>query len=357
MLFKSVKLTNFRLHSSLKIDFNHDFNLIIGSNAVGKTSILEALSFLSIGKSPKCSDYRKLIKQNEQYFFIESLINNDFEEKKVTIYADETKKQIKIGNEIIKKASDFVGFVKTVDFYNQDYFLLNGSPRERMKLFDRIFCQISKEYLDTSNLFQHILKERNELLKRLKFENRSELYDYLDTIDEVFIRTSQKIIEFRSAICPELNVEIAKIHNIITNQDEQTEIKYQPNCSIEAIKKALFKNRERDIERGHTTVGPHRDEYIFIINNKNIVDYGSQGQQKNALLSLKIGFAKLLISKYKLKPVLLLDDAFSDLDIERQNNLLKCLDLGLQVIITTSTINEISDELLKRFNIIKLEKE
>ena len=357
MILKNIKIANFRCHESKNVKFSEQLNIVCGNNATGKTSLLEAISVLCITKSFKTRSYNEIIKENKDYFYIEGLLSLDQREYKLSFYADKKDKQMKIGNVVFKKASDYIGFANIVSYTSDDLVLFDGSPSDRMSMFDRIFCQISKDYLNLCNLLSLYIKERNTLLKRLKIENSTKLMNLLNVYDEKYCDVSKKIINSRRKYVEKLNIIASKIHRKISNNTEELQILYSPNAEIEEINEKLKNRIALDIERGYTSVGPKRDDCIFIINNKNTVKYGSQGQKKNALISLKLAFAELIEAETNNMPIILLDDVFGYLDKNRQNALVDCLNNSYQTIITTSSISDINENIIKNAYIISLKEE
>lgn len=357
MFVLELKLDNFRCHNTKKITFSSRLNIIYGDNATGKTSILEAIALLSVAKSFRTHNSHDMINENSNYFYICGLFKSNEKDFALSYYLDQERHYLKNGNNVIKRTSDFIGLSNVVAYTSDDLTLFDGSPSDRMILFDRVFCQISKDYLDACNLLNSIIKERNTLLKSLKFENKTNLVELMNVYDERFVRVAKTIICFRAKYINKLRDILQKKHSIISSQAEIADLVYQPNASDEDISKRLKERRNLDIERGYTSVGPKRDDCIFIINNKNTVKYGSQGQKKNILISLKLAFAELINEEKGEAPILILDDVFSYLDKKRQNALLNCLNKDYQTIITTSSLSDIDDEIINNAYLINLKEE
>ena len=355
MKINSLKLTNFRVYSAYSIMFSPSKTVLIGPNAVGKTSIIEAIYALGLAKSPRVSDDKEMIKNGKSAFFVEgefcSSTNNKY---RVSIGLDETKKVIKKNQTVIKKMSDHIGLIDCVWFSSLDLNLLFGSPQFRRRNFDRIMCQISKVYFGALSNYKKFLKERNALLKRLIFEKNKQLNVLLDAIDQQLVIEGEKVISIRKKTIAKINQLITKNKEKIGNDKEDFKIQYIENVNEKSFESALKNSLSEDIKRGNTSVGPHKDDYIFIINNKNIVFQGSQGQQRNAIISLKLAESDLIYEVKKEYPILLLDDVFSELDKERQNKLIMGLDKDIQTIITTTSLSDIDDDVVNNSMIIEM---
>lgn len=355
MIVNHLKLTNFRPYFNLELDFDESVNLIYGPNASGKTSILEAIYFLSSGNSFKTSNSRDLINKDKDYLFVECIVSNLKGPFKLTGYVDEKIKKMTISGKTVKKTLDLVGLLKVVDFSSSDLFLLLGYGKDRMKLFDKIICQISKDYANLYILLNRLVNERNEALKRLKIENGAKLQTYFESINLEYIKAYSAFIELRKKFINAISPYIKKIHKKIS-LGEEIEIVYKPYSEVIGLEQNLRNSFTQDVEKGYTACSYKRDDCIFIINNKNTLKYFSQGQQKNLLISLKLAFAEYLKDVSGESPVILLDDVFGDLDKNRQNMLLQTLDNQYQTILTTSSIGDLNSDLIKNFNVINIEK-
>ena len=355
MKVKSIKIQNFRNFIEYETVFSPFVTIITGDNAVGKTSIIEAINCISTIKSFRTNDQNELINDKSSYFYLECCLINENKEEKITYYNDLNGKKIKLNNFLYQKLSDYLGFFNVVCFSALDFLKLKGASVERRMMFDLVFCQISKDYLFMSNYYKKLLKERNALLKRLSFENRSDLFSLLEVVTEQLITYGNKIIEFRINNLRKISDYSTIFHNKITYNLENLKVEYLTKVS-NLTRESFSQCLEEDLRKGYTTIGPHKDDYIFIINNKNVALYGSQGQQRNAILSVKIGTADFIKEIKKEAPTLLLDDVFSELDKSRQNALIDSLNHDYQTIITTASISELDNKILDNALIIKLDK-
>ena len=354
MTIKKLKIQNFRCFEDGKFEFDPVFTIITGKNAVGKSSILEAINFLSVCKSFRTTDYKELIKEKNDYFFVEGVVSTENKDDKLSIFSCEGLKTAKINNCKVDKLSEYVGYFNIVSFAALEFFAIKTNSAERRKMFDLVFCQISKDYLNSSNYYKKLLKERNTLLKSFIIENNKGLEVLFDTISEQLVFYGNKIIELRKAFCEKISIYANSIHDKITDGKENLILEYKQSVDSDFTQK-IQTSKNEDLKKGYTTLGPHRDDFIFSVNGKNVMKYGSQGQQKNSILSVKLAMAELINEIKKEAPTLLLDDIFSELDKKRQNAIIENLNPNFQTIMTTASVSDIDESILKNSLIINLE--
>ncbi len=357
MRISSLKLYNFRSFSNYSIEFKPGINVLFGANAIGKTSLLESIYYLSLTKSFKTNDEQVIIRDGYDCFSIKGSFQKENESFDLKTIKDNKGKTVFKNLYKFPKISDYLGESLVVSFCNNDLSDLNGSSRNRRKIFEPIFCQISKEYVVASNCYKKILNERNALLKRLMLGNNNKLLVLLDSVDEQLFEKAKIIENKRKLFVEEINKKINEYHSKLSPENDVIRIDYLPSTNYENFKEELKLRREQDVKKGTTSIGPHRDDYVFIINNKNIIDYGSQGQQRSMLISLKLCFVELLKDAKDEYPILLLDDVLSELDKNRQNNLFSLINPNVQTILSTATLSEVDESVLNKANIITLKKE
>lgn len=355
MVIKNLKIVNFRRFVRKQIAFKKGLNVIVGSNAIGKTTILEAVYYLGITKSFKTSDESALINNNSEEFAVFANVERDRLANDIKIKRMKSAKIVFLNNNPYKKVSEYLGTVLVVCFSNNDCVKLNGSSKDRRSLFEPLICQISNFYVNECNNYRKILNSRNALLKRLNFEKKESNTKLLEVMNSQLVKSGTKIINVRQKIVRKLNDEINEIYNEISGRNEKIELEYCSNTTEEKFLNQLRLNYEEELKKGHTEVGPHRDDYKFKINGLDAASTGSQGQQKSIMISLKIAFSKMIQSVKNETPILLLDDVLGELDEKRQNNLLDYIKDYQQVIISTSTLADVKKENLENANIIELE--
>ena len=348
MRIKKLKVENFRNLENLDIEFSEGVNIIYGNNAQGKTNIIESIYIFSFGKSFRANKDIELLKFDKEYFLSNIEIMKRDRELEMDFGFDKisNKKMIKVNGVIQKKISDIIGKLNVVVFKPEDIKIVTDSPSIRRKYIDYLISSISKSYLENITKYKKVMEERNNLLKEIKLrlkgsKNLDETdSNFLDVYDKLLSKLNCEIYNERKRVIEKLNNYIYDIHLKLTENyinNEKLHIKYVSNVAedIEKIYNNLSKSRLNDINKGYTSLGIHRDDYIISINSLDVSIYGSQGQKKSSIISLKLSELKVIEEVIGEKPVLLLDDYMSELDEKRR---LKFLDIieDIQIIITTT---------------------
>jgi len=351
MIIKSLELSNFRNYDFLTLDFDKGTNILFGNNAQGKTNILEAIYLSATTKSHKGSKDSEIVNFDEEEGHIRTLLEKDGMDYRIDMHLRKSKsKGIAINCERIKKASDLIGLLNVVFFSPEDLNIIKDGPAYRRRFVDMELCQLDQFYIYNLNNYNKIINQRNKLLKDLYFN--PSLRETLMIWDTQLESYGSKIIERRIHFTAQLNEIMKDIHYKLSGGLENIEIIYEPNVSAEEIGTELKKAQDRDIKSKSTSVGPHRDDFAFMVNGIDIRKFGSQGQQRTAALSLKLAEIELVKRITKDIPVLLLDDVLSELDSNRQNYLLNSIG-DIQTIITCTGLDEFVNN---RFMIDKVYK-
>lgn len=338
MIIKSIQLHNFRNYEDLSIDFTEGTNILYGENAQGKTNILEAANLSSTTKSHKGSKDKEMIRFGQEEAHIKTII-----EKKQTLYEidlhlkKQKNKGIALNRIPLKKASEIYGILNLIFFSPEDLSIIKNGPAERRRFMDAELCQMDKVYLSDLVNYQKACNQRNKLLKEIP--KKKEMKETLFLWNEQLIKYGRPVINRRRQFIREMNEVIQDIHSHISGEKETLFLKYEPNTEESFFSEALIKAEERDLYQQYTTVGPHRDDVSFLINDIDIRRYGSQGQQRTSALSLKLAEIALMKKNTGDTPVLLLDDVLSELDSQRQNLLLDQIH-DIQTIITCTGLDE-----------------
>ena len=348
MRIKRLKVENFRNLEKLDIEFSDGVNIIYGNNAQGKTNIIEAIYIFSFGKSFRANKDIELLKFDKEYFLSNIEIMKKDRELEMDFGFDKisNKKMIKVNGVIQKKISDIIGKLNVVVFKPEDIKIVTDAPSVRRKYIDYLISSISKGYLENITKYKKALEERNNLLKEIKIKLKGNRVlekndeDFLDVYDKLLSKLNCEIYNERKRVIEKLNDYIYGIHLKLTENyinNEKLHIKYVSNVEedIQKMYNNLIKSRLNDINKGYTSFGIHRDDYIISINSLDVSIYGSQGQKKSSIISLKLSELKVIEEVIGEKPVLLLDDYMSELDERRR---LKFLDIieDIQIIITTT---------------------
>lgn len=349
MIIKSLELENYRNYETLHITFDRGTTILYGNNAQGKTNILEAIFLSATTKSHKGSKDRDIIRFDSDEAHIRTFLEKENMEYRVDMHLRKDKsKIIAINLEKIKKAAELLGILNVVFFSPEDLNIIKDGPAYRRRFADMELCQLDQFYIYNLNNYNRIVNQRNKLLKEL-YTNPS-LGETLGIWDTQLESFGSKIIERREFFVKQLNEIIYDIHKKLSGQKEELIIVYEPNVRADEMGMALKKEKDRDIRSKMTSVGPHRDDFAFMVNGVDIRKFGSQGQQRTAALSLKLAEIEMVKKITKDVPVLLLDDVLSELDSSRQNHLLNSIN-DIQTIITCTGLDEFVNN---RFQINKV---
>ena len=349
MYIKDISLKDFRNYESLDVQFHNKVNIFLGQNAQGKTNLLESIYITSMGKSFRTGKDRDMVRFGSEFFRVKATAVKEEELVVEIAVTKEGKKGVKIDGVKAKKMTDLLENVYIVIFSPEDLRIVKDEPEKRRKFIDRELCQIKPSYYNNLTQYKKVLSQRNAYLKEYEIND-----SILDIWDMQLAEYGSKIIEYRTEFIKKLNVISSKINKDITNKREELEVIYEPNIEYsknlsEVFYKELKLGRANDIRRRTTVRGPHKDDLKLLSNGIDIRNFGSQGQQRTAALSLKLSEIKLIEEETGESPILLLDDVLSELDKERQNFLINSLS-DIQVFITTT---ELSEEVEKSLGNIK----
>lgn len=347
---KNVKINNFRCYLTKEVEFSPHSNIIIGKNASGKTSLVEAVCYLCLGKSFKSAKDVELIKINKDYFnIIGNIIENEEKNNRIVIGYDTKSKKINYNGKVMPSISDYVGKYKVITFSPDDLELIKGTPTVRRRFLDINICQIDSKYLKLLMEYKNLLKRRNEILKLDNID-----YRYLDILSGEIIERSKYIINKRRKFVQMLNEYIRMKSKFLTNDQEIVELEYFPNVIEEEIENKFKNELKIDILTKTTNNGPHRDDLNIYINQQKASIFASQGQIRTAVLAIKLGIADSFKNVNE-SMIIILDDVLSELDINRQIKLLESIKNGNQVFITTTDIKNIPSNIIEDSKIENIE--
>ena len=331
MYINKIKLQNFRNYNEQEIILNKSIYVFYGDNAQGKTNILEAIFLCTFGKSFRTNKEKELIKLGKDNANVIIEYEKKDRDGKISISISD-KKQILVNGIKIKKLSELLGNINIVIFTPDDINILKGGPALRRRFLDMMIGQLKPNYVYILNMYIKTLEQRNNYLRQIKEENKPE--NLLDIWDEKLIEYADIIYKYRKEFIDKIKKKINIIHKKITDEKEEINIQYTSNCESKEVYSELLKQRRKlDIIKGFTTKGIHRDDFEIYINNKELSIYGSQGQNRTAILSLKLSELQVIYDEIEEEPILLLDDFMSELDINRRKNFLNNIN-NTQVIIT-----------------------
>lgn len=356
MHIEQLKLNNYRNYDELTINFDHKINVIIGENAQGKTNLMEAIYVLAFTKSYRTPREKELIKWDKEYAKMEARVTKRNQTFPLEIVLTNKGKKAKLNRLEQKRLSDYIGSLNVVMFAPEDLTLVKGSPQIRRRFIDMELGQIQPSYIYHLGQYQKILKQRNHLLKQLQRKQ---------TIDQVMLQVlteqlsihAATLLERRFVFLELLRSLATPIHSQISRGLENLKIRYNGTIEvledmnkekIESIYLEKFTEiKDKEIDRGTTLIGPHRDDLSFYINDKDTKLYGSQGQQRTTALSIKLAEIDLIYNEVGEYPILLLDDVLSELDNYRQSHLLSTIQGKVQTFVSTTSVDGINHHTLK----------
>jgi DNA replication and repair protein RecF len=350
MRLNYIKLNNFRIHKSSEINFSGHLNYIIGGNGQGKTTILEAVYYLCTTKNYSSSPDSEIVRFTEKEFEATGLFS-DLTENKVRVYysSEQNKKYYFQNDKQIYRAASIIGLFPVVILTPGDHSITQGSPGDRRKFIDSIISQASDTYLNYLLDYNKTLRHRASLLNQIKETGNRSLFGQLDAWSEKLIITGSELISAREKFAVGFNGYVSESYKIIMDESEIPQIEYYTlegkydGDYKERFRKLLESKRNEEIRRGANLAGPHRDDFIFGINGKNLKTYGSQGQHKTFQVALRFAQFFYLKEKKGKTPVFLLDDVFGELDSKRSVRISEYLKLVGQAFITMTDFSDISN--------------
>lgn len=363
MHIEQLTLKNYRNYQTLDIPFDHKVNVIIGENAQGKTNLMEAIYLLAFTKSHRTTREKELIQWEQEFAKIEGKIRKRNQTFPLEIIISSKGKKAKLNRIEQKRLSDYIGALNVVMFAPEDLTLVKGPPQIRRRFMDMELGQIQPNYIFHLGQYQKILKQRNHLLKQMQRKQSNDKV-MLQVLTDQLSSHAAIILERRFAFLEQLRQWAGEIHHGISRKLEGLEIQY--SATIEVLEDA---NREKietiylekfngivdkEMERGTTLIGPHRDDIIFYVNGKDVQTFGSQGQQRTTALSVKLAEIELIYQEVGEYPILLLDDVLSELDDYRRSHLLNTIQGKVQTFVSTTSVDGIHHETLNKAELFRV---
>jgi DNA replication and repair protein RecF len=349
MILSSIRLENFRVHRELDLKFSEKLNYIVGENGEGKTSILEAIYYLCTTKSYNAKSDTEVVRFKENHFEIDGLFKDLTQDKVKLFYSvEENRKKYFYNNKIFSRSSEVIGKFPVVVLTPADHSITQGPPSERRRFVDSIISQASETYLNNLLDYNKTLRQRSSLLTIIKERGNESLFKELDAWTEKLIESGTELIEHRTKFIKDFNDYIKASYKIIMGHDEIPEISYSflegyKGGDIKDQFRRLIKERKNDeIRRETNVVGPHRDDYVFEINNLKLKTFGSQGQHKTYQVVLRFAEFFYLEEITGRSPLFLLDDLFGELDTKRSVKISEYLGNVGQAFITLTDFSNLS---------------
>ena len=370
MKIKSLKLLYFRNYLSTNIDAHPSLNVLVGNNANGKTNIIESIFCLALGKSYRTKSDSECIMFGEAATAMSCVVSKNNKNLDIMLGINNKGKSAKIAGVKKTKLTDFVGELNVVLFSPEDLQIVKGSPALRREFINREFYQFSRIYHKYNLMYQHLLKQRNSYLKDMRKNPKDEMaLTYLETLTSQLAKVALYITKERVSFVQDISKLTYENMLNISNGQETLKIRYKSSVlealnikdtddeafTEENLTNVIMRKSFDDIMRGSTKIGPQHDDLEFYINDLDAKMFASQGQQRSIVLSLKLAEINYLKDKTGTYPVLLLDDVLSELDKNRQLKLLDAINENVQTFITTPSISDIKEDLLKKAKVFKIE--
>lgn len=358
MKLLKLNVRMFRNLEETELSFGERFNLLYGDNAQGKTNLLESIFLLGTTKSFRVARNSDLIRWGEAACLLQGSVLKEGVSREISLLLEPNGKKVRVDGKAVTRLSDFFGSLNVVVFSPEDIAMVKGAPETRRRYLDRAVFSSDMGYLRLYHEYGRILKNRNSILK----SGESAL---LDIWDMQLAETGARLVERRIAYLEALGPLFREFYREIAGNGEEAAIRYRPHLiepeklgvqGREAILAALAAHAGEERRRCTTVVGPHRDDLDFILGGKPLKQHGSQGQQRSFILALKMAEIEYLHSLYGFPPVLLLDDMTSELDRNRNRNLMEYLEQGqMQVFITTTSRQNIVLDGIEQYPAFRIE--
>lgn len=337
MIVTKISLTNFRTHERLMYEPSPRINVIQGPNGCGKTNLAEAIYYLSLSKSWRTNDVSELVRFGCENSFIEARVEGNGLSKSISISLSPNGKKIAINGKPAKRLSELSKCVNVLLFSPEDVSIFRGSPGTRRNFLDVNLSKSSLDYLSLFGRFTKLLEERNAVLKKNDIDQ-----EYLQVVTDRLIEVQEPLIRYRELYASGLNKILSTLAKALYGNDRELKIEYKPfiksgNGFAEKAQKAYSKSLESDIRYKTTSVGIHREDFITKLDGKDISSFGSQGENRLAAIALKLS-PYFAIEDEGEKPIVVLDDVYSELDKEHSEKLCDLLKTMGQVFITSTNL-------------------
>lgn len=365
MKLTNLQLQNFRNYESVQLEFTDGVHVFIGENAQGKTNLMESIYALAMTKSHRTTNDKELIGWNKEFATIKGTVEKTATKTNLELQFSKKGKIAKVNYLEQKRLSSYLGNLNVILFAPENLTLVKGSPQNRRKFVDMELGQMSSLYLYDLVEYNRVLKQRNTYLKQLAIKKKQP-DEYLEVLSEMLSELASKIVFHRLDFMKQLEALAIPIHDQLSLGREKFSVSYQATIPLEdgltpSQMKEIYidqfkKNQTREADQATTLIGPHRDDLIFYLNEISVQTYGSQGQQRSTVLSLKLAEIELMKLSTGEYPLLLLDDVLSELDDDRQTHLIKAIENKVQTFITTTSLDGIKQQFINEPVVIPIEK-
>lgn len=369
MFLRRIELFQFRNYQELQLDLAKSLNVFVGENAQGKTNLLEAIYLMALGRSYRTTNDEDLIGWGASFARVRGEVERETAGTRIEIVLkQQAAKEIKVAGETLRRHSDLLGTLTAVVFSPDDLQLVKGSPALRRRFLDIEIAQVSPAYRHYFTRYQRVLRQRNNLLKAVSggYASRDALLEW----DEQLIENGSRIVAKRAETVRRLSGWSREMQAIISGGKEELTLAYRPFFAAEEepptpewedplavaerFRQALQEVRRDELARGTTLAGPQRDDIAFLVGTIDLRYFGSQGQQRTAVLSTKLAELEFIRDEAGEYPILLLDDVMSELDDTRRQRFLETVSGRINTFITTTNIRSFTDDILKEAAIYRI---
>lgn len=371
MRVSRITLSAYRNYCELDLDTDADLCVFVGENAQGKTNLLEAIYYLATARSFRTLRDEELIKWGATHAGIAGTVEREIGEATIQVRIPRAGvKRVSVNGQFLRRQAELFGYLNVVTFSPDDLQLVKGSPSERRRFIDIELSQVSPTYRNDLIVYYRILRQRSNLLRDIADRNSG--VQLLPAWDEQLVEIGSRVMVKRAEAVLRLSEAGSAVHAEITGGQEQLRIRYRPFFAVpgeeppaagaweklsvvrDRFSHSIERLRQAEIRRGQNLVGPQRDDLEFWINGRDVRSYGSQGQQRTAVLSCKMAEIEFMRSETGEYPVLLLDDVMSELDQKRRQFFLATVSGRVQTIITTTSLHSFSASILAKARVARI---
>lgn len=332
-MLRNLSIRDFRCFTRFGLDFDPAITCIVGENALGKTSLLEAVVVLTRLQSPRTTSLAPVIRTGAKGLVVDGMVDD----RHMQFYYSSSRRKLALDSVEQKDAHEYLQIARLVFFANTDIDLVRGTGEERRRFLDFLGSQFFRDYRTIVRSYEKALRSRNAYLKMTPARPRE-----VAAYTEPLISFGQQLTDLRSSLVRRLEPEAIAAFNLIGEREEQFSLEYHCGSSAD-FGAALAASAEEESRLRTTVIGPHRDDLLLRLSGQPAAVYASEGQQRTMAIALKVGHARLLESEFGRSPLLLLDDVFGELDTGRRNRLFANLPTGGQRIITTTSLAWLDD--------------
>jgi DNA replication and repair protein RecF len=352
---RALRLVNFRNYPDDTVLLAPGLNIVVGDNAQGKTNLLEAISFAVSGSSPRTPNDSEVVRWREDFTRTEASISLDGDERRVAVgYAPGQKKRLSVDGALAPSLAHYAAGgagIRAVTFFPDDIRIVKGAPADRREFLDGLLSSLRPSYAQATVEYAKAVQQRNQLLRRIRDGLSSERT--LSTWDRKVVELGEMVLAGRVAAIVPLETYFGDSLRALYGP-QKPEIRYSYSAPLEGYAEALREAHSADIDRGTTSVGPHRDDFEVLLDGVSLNTYGSQGQQRLATLALKFAARDHVRTETGEDPILLFDDVMSELDERRREYLAEYFLESTQAVITTTNLDYFDPEILERVHVVRI---